>query len=175
MSNINFDNVTATSVLTMLSRAVNDQARIDHICTLAFAGKTYVAADDTVLGQVIIGLADQANKHREANKKLPTEDRTRFQNANMLATMVGRFVKKQARFEGRRVSIKLTGKKPSIALVERNDANQKPKAKKAGSKDAGIKGVKDLASLLQYAVDNYGLESVVAEVTKIADTSSKAA
>lgn len=167
---INFDKITPQSIATMAITHQKDQARVDHICTLAFHGNLLVADTDSILHKAVIILSKKASEFRKDKKAGKIDKSERFQAINMLSTMIGRWAKKQARLEGRRVSIKSSGK-VSVALVTRNDANHKPKGKTANSvskKDSGIKGVKDLASLLAYAVDNYGLESVVAEVEKLA-------
>ena len=52
----------------------------------------------------------------------------------------------------------------NAAHVQRSTSAIAKKAIKS-SKDTAIKGVKDLDALLDYAIENYGLESVVANLT----------
>lgn len=166
MTTINYDSITPASIASIAVRGVNDQLRINHVCTLAFAGKTYKAADDSIIQQAVIILSKKAEEFRKAKKAGKVDKGERFQALAILQTMVGRWLKKQERFAGRRVSIKSTGD-VSISLVTRSDNNHKAPAKGKGSKAAGIKGVKDLASLLAYAVDNYGLEATQAAAAKL--------
>lgn len=169
MNNINFETVTSQSIATIAVRGVNDQLRIDHVCTLAFAGKNYIADSDSIIHGAVVILAKKADDHKKAQSKLDAKDRTRFNAINILQTMIGRWLKKQERFSGRRVSIRSTGKAGvSVALVERKDNNHKTDAKKGkDSKATSIANVKDLASLLQYAVDHYGLEATQAAAAKL--------
>lgn len=177
----NFDNINpeilkrGRAIATMCARAVGDQKRIAEECEITFAAKTYVAPADSPIGVAVLIMAEKA-KQFAADKKAGKHDKkARFQDANMLATMVGRWVKTQERFKGRRVSVRTTGESPSLALVVRTESGKgKPKASK-GSKAPGIKSVKDLASLVDYAVDHYGLEALVAEVAKRADAATKKA
>lgn len=167
---------TGKTLFNMAVRNVKDQALINEVCTTTFAGKTYVAPEDSALHEFALLAADAAAKVRtmkaDAKKKgdldkvlaqLETrgwcDEKGRFQVANKLATMIGRWLHKQERFTGRRVSISTTGT-IRLALVERNDANHKTPRKSKTDKGDAIKNVKDLASLLQYAVDHYGLEAV---------------
>lgn len=169
MNTINFETITPQSIATIAIRGENDQKRIDHVCTLAFAGKQFIADSDSILHGAAVILGKKADEHRKANKKLAVKDRARFNAINILSTMISRWLKKQERFSGRRVSIRTQGKQGvSVALVERKDNNHKAKPKAKGAKDSNIKGVKDLASLLAYAVDNYGLETVQTAAAKLA-------
>lgn len=170
MNTFNEKTVTAQSIATMAMTHVKDQARIDYAFTLSFAGKSLVAHPDSILHGAAVILAKKADEFRKAKKDGKIDKDERFQAVNMLATMINRSIKKTARFDGKRVSIRTSAKQGvSVALVEGKNNNHKAKPSKGkGAKDTGIKGVKDLASLLQYAVDNYGLESVVAEVEKMA-------
>ena len=163
-TSIDYDKVTAESIASIAVRGVNDQKRIDHACELSFAGQTLVAPADSILGGAIVILAERAEQFKKDKAAGKVEGR--FQAANMLATMISRWLKKQSRFEGRRVSVR-TGKTPSVALVERKDNNHKPKDKGAkGARGASIKSVKDLSSLIAYAIDHYGYEAVAAAVVK---------
>ncbi len=167
MSHINTDTITSSTIAALAVRGANDQERINHVCTLAFAGKTFVAPNDSILHGAYVILAKKADDFRKDKKSGKLDKGERFQAINILNTMVSRWLRKQERFSGRRVSARTTGE-VSVALVERKDNNHKAKPKgKAAAKDTGIKGVKDLASLLQYAVDNYGLETVQAAAAKL--------
>lgn len=168
MNTFNENTVTAQSIATMAMTHVKDQARIDYAFTLTFAGRALVAPEDSLLHGAAVILGKKADEFRKAKKEGKIDKDERFQAINMLATMINRSIKKTARFDGKRVSIRTTGKQGvSVALVEGKNNNHKTKPSKSGAKDTGIKGVKDLASLLQYAVDNYGLEATQAAAAKL--------
>ena len=57
------------------------------------------------------------------------------------------------------------GRVLNAAHLQRAVSKKGAVAKKLAGKDAPIKGVKDLTALIAYALENYGAEAVVAEIT----------
>lgn len=180
-------NMTARKLANSIESAVNASALVAEAIVIAFAGKVVKAEKASLIHQTLVVLIDDRAKHNAKMDKTIKADKLNekqtaaykkdnaFQGLNMLQTMAGRAIKGMTRFDGKRISLKTTGKAAdfSIALVSFNAKDIKSDASKKSSvtkgkqlqnlmNDSSISLVEAIAAL----IDGYTLAAVQAEVAK---------
>ena len=169
------DNRTPRKLANMARKAATFDAHIAHFAQIAFAGKTLVAEQASMLHLTMIELIkDRAKFNKTA------ADGEKFQGLNKFQQAISRYIKGAAHIEDKRVSLKTTGDATgwNIALVSVASGDRKATAKKGGSSKVDksaktpAKSLEDtklsLAQIIETLVDSHGYETVALAVEKYA-------
>lgn len=179
------NNMTAVQFANTVESAVVAQRMITDCVKDAFQDGALEARTDSLLIDGLIELKKRSdkvlllnNKHCDTHNMMSKRDggtdatakaraaymsANKYQGINILSTQLNRTGLQP---EGYHFKVKSTGDQPKIYLAktQKPTAKSEGKDKSKGTKDASIKGIKSLDDLLDYAVDNYGLEAVVQAV-----------
>jgi len=190
--NIDLQTVTARKLANNMIASGNASKTVAAAMDIAFAGKVMKANKTSLIHETLVLLIGDRNKHNAGlDKHIKTaglndaqakeyKKENAFQGLNMMQTFASRWVKGQARFDSKRVSLKTTGKPAdySIALVSVSvPAGDNDKAKDASKKTSATKA-KQLTNLMNDSsisldeaiaalVDSYTLACVQAAVAKL--------